>query len=210
MAVFRDGRTVVSDMGHRAYQLFDESGTFMRMVRATSFPLLFAQMDVGPHGDAVPTPRRGTLGGAATEPSHRPVIRLGLDGEVAHTDAVALGWLPPSPEAAESVVPGLRLTGVLPDGRVVFSDSSTYVLNLATTWTGRIWGQRPGDDPNVGGAIDVLTPEGNYIGTFRAGVTALPDASGPDGLAAFIELDEMDVATVVVRRLLTSGPRRRW
>ena len=29
----------------------------------------------------------------------------------------------------------------------------------------------------------------------------MPDAFGPNGLAAFIELDEFDVATVVVRRL---------
>ena len=29
----------------------------------------------------------------------------------------------------------------------------------------------------------------------------MPDAFGPDGLAAFIEQDEMDVETVVVKRL---------
>lgn len=29
----------------------------------------------------------------------------------------------------------------------------------------------------------------------------MPDAFGPDGLAAFIELDEFDVPSVVVRRL---------
>ena len=29
----------------------------------------------------------------------------------------------------------------------------------------------------------------------------MPDAFGPDGLAAFIETDEFDVETVVVRRL---------
>ena len=72
---------------------------------------------------------------------------------------------------------------------------------LSGTWDGRIWVQRRGEDPNSGGAIDVLTAEGDYLGTFPAGTTALPDAFGPDGLAAFIELDEFDVATVVVRRL---------
>ena len=29
----------------------------------------------------------------------------------------------------------------------------------------------------------------------------MPDAFGPDGMAAFIELDELGVASVVVRRL---------
>ncbi len=39
------------------------------------------------------------------------------------------------------------------------------------------------------------------MGTYPTGATAMPDAFGPDGLAAFIELDELDVASVVVRRL---------
>ena len=47
----------------------------------------------------------------------------------------------------------------------------------------------------------MLTPDGRYIGTFAAGVTGMPDAFGPDGLAAFIERDEFDVTSVVVRRL---------
>ena len=72
---------------------------------------------------------------------------------------------------------------------------------LSGSWDGRIWVQRRGDYPDTDGPIDVLTPTGNYIGTFPAGTTALPDAFGPDGLVAFIELDEMGVATVVVRRL---------
>jgi hypothetical protein len=72
---------------------------------------------------------------------------------------------------------------------------------LSVTWEGRIWVQRRADDPHSGGAIDVLTPDGDYIGTLPAGATEMPDAFGPDGLAAFIEFDELDVATVVVRRL---------
>ena len=51
------------------------------------------------------------------------------------------------------------------------------------------------------GPIDVLTAEGEYIGTYRAAATKMPDAFGPDGLAAFIELDEFEVPSVVVRRL---------
>ena len=43
--------------------------------------------------------------------------------------------------------------------------------------------------------------DGEYAGTFPAGATRMPNAFGPDGLAAFIERDEFDVATVVVRRL---------
>ena len=72
---------------------------------------------------------------------------------------------------------------------------------LATTWEGRIWVQRRGEEPQSDGPIDVLTPEGTYVGTYATGATEMPDAFGPDGLAAFIERDELDVARVVVRRL---------
>ena len=49
--------------------------------------------------------------------------------------------------------------------------------------------------------IDVVSADGRYVGTFPAGVTAMPVAFGPGGLAAFVELDEHGVQTVVVRRL---------
>ena len=82
-----------------------------------------------------------------------------------------------------------------------FFPELSVIHALSATWHGRIWVQRRDQYPETDGPIDVLTPEGDYIGTFPARTTALPDAFGPNGLAAFIELDEMDVATVVVRRL---------
>jgi hypothetical protein len=72
---------------------------------------------------------------------------------------------------------------------------------LRTSWSGRIWAERRGEQPTEPGPIDVLTPDGGYVGTFRTGTTAMPDAFGPDGLAAFIEADELEVPIVVVRRL---------
>ena len=51
------------------------------------------------------------------------------------------------------------------------------------------------------GPIDVVTADGRYVGTFTTEATAMPDAFGPNGMAAFIELDEFEVASVVVRRL---------
>lgn len=72
---------------------------------------------------------------------------------------------------------------------------------LSATWEGRVWVQRRSDEWDGDGPIDVLTADGDYIGTFPAGSTALPDAFGPDGMAAFIEFDEFHVASVVVRRL---------
>ena len=310
MAVMRDGTVAVADMGHRAFQLFDESGGFARMVRVNAVPLLVtSHAEADPRGGgvyAIMATGRAAMGRGpdAPEPVSRPIFRLGLEGEEVTVDTVAQGWLPPPPETADGTVPGVVIEGrpvtfselglgqttvlepellmaALPRGRIVYSDSSAYSLNvtdegggpanrvvtrplqpepvtreieeaekermlarrrafggsgrtrmmeirgadgsvqstsyelpepafypelsvihaLSATWEGRIWVQRRGKYPETDGPIDVLTPEGDYLGTFPAGTTALPGAFGPDGLAAFIELDEMDVATVVVRRL---------
>lgn len=79
------------------------------------------------------------------------------------------------------------------------------VRTLRTSWEGTIWVQRRGDESASDGPIDLLTPDGSYIGTYAAGSTKMPDGFGPDGLAAFIELDEFDVPRVVVRRLPVGG-----
>ena len=73
--------------------------------------------------------------------------------------------------------------------------------SLRTTPQGTIWALRSGDDLDSNGPIDVITPEGRYLGTYPFGATDLPSAFGPDGLVAFIEKDELDVQTVVVKRL---------
>ncbi len=49
------------------------------------------------------------------------------------------------------------------------------------------------------GPIDIITPEGGYLGTVPD--SRLPNAFGPDGLAAYVQLDELGVPTVVVRRV---------
>ncbi|MCE2455564.1 MAG: hypothetical protein J4G12_07040 [Gemmatimonadetes bacterium] len=48
---------------------------------------------------------------------------------------------------------------------------------------------------------DVITSDGRYVGTFPAGATAMPAAFGPDGLAAFVEIDDLDTPTVIVKRV---------
>lgn len=75
------------------------------------------------------------------------------------------------------------------------------LMDLATSWTGKIWAQRRGDRPTDPGPIDVMTADGRYMGTFAPTDTEIPDAFGPGGLAAYVELDDLDVPTIVVRRL---------
>ncbi|MCY4572959.1 MAG: 6-bladed beta-propeller [Gemmatimonadetes bacterium] len=309
MAVLRDGTSVVSDIGHRAFQLFDGAGEFVRAVRVgvAELPILYGSaMHADPRGAGVyAQPSRTVPTAGPAPPDSRPVLRLDLGSENMTADTVAKGWLPPPPETADGEVEGVVVQGrrvtyaelgmgqttvfepevlaaVLPDGRVVFSDSSAYALKatgdgdpevarvitrpldpetvtpaieraemdrrdsvrvalgapaagqrilqfpgsdgtpetvtvdtpapafypelailhaLATTWDGHIWVQRRGPYPETDGPIDVLTADGDYIGTFPAGTPGMPAAFGPEGLVAFIELDELDVATVVVRRL---------
>lgn len=75
------------------------------------------------------------------------------------------------------------------------------VRDLRTSWEGTIWVRRRGEEPASDGPIDLLTPDGRYIGSYVADATAMPRAFGPDGLVAFVERDELDVPTVVVKRL---------
>ncbi|MYE15682.1 MAG: hypothetical protein F4Y07_04290 [Gemmatimonadetes bacterium] len=75
------------------------------------------------------------------------------------------------------------------------------IQDIQTSWNGAIWVRRAGESAAADGPIDVLTASGQYLGTYPAETTQMPDAFGPDGLAAFIETDEFDVETVVVRRL---------
>ena len=275
--VLRDGRTVVFDPGHNAFDLFRPDGEFERSVRMPG-NLLYTIRTLLParDGQNVITPsvsafgRGGPAGGP--EPPFRPVYRLVLTGDEAVQDTVIRAWRPsgdPDGFAPEVVA------GALPDGRLVYTDSSAYAIKVAAgngnltrvltrpfrpepvtgrirdreierqleeseeraarsnarfaaaladmrreriqnmefypevpvvrdlqaSWEGTIWVLRRGEEPASDGPIDVLTPDGRYIGTYAAGTTELPDAFGPDGLAAFIERDEFDVTSVVVRRL---------
>ena len=162
LAVMRDGRVVIADLGHRAYHIFAANGEFERMVRMApeAGDLRITDLLPDPGGKAVFSAvgaqlLRGSLGmsGARTTPhTSRPVERLLLIGEVATKDTVAEGWLP-SGEAPTSLpvdgqtnyrvpVPAVFgpriLPGALPDGSVAFSDSSAYAIKIARPGAG-VW-----------------------------------------------------------------------
>ena len=86
--------------------------------------------------------------------------------------------------------------------KLEFFNEVSILREMKTGWSGEIWVQRGGEEPlDDDGPIDVITMDGRYLGSFRAGAIQLPSAFGPDGLVAFIETDELGVNTVVVRRL---------
>jgi hypothetical protein len=64
----------------------------------------------------------------------------------------------------------------------------------------RLWVSRSGG-VGIPGPVDVLLADGTLLGTVPAGPLRTPDAFGPDGLAAWIERDELDVPFVYVARL---------
>ncbi|MCZ0933655.1 MAG: hypothetical protein OXJ54_00580 [Gemmatimonadetes bacterium] len=73
---------------------------------------------------------------------------------------------------------------------------------VRTTWDGALWIQRSAE-PGVEepGPVDVLAPDGRYVGTLAPDVLRMPRAFGPGGLVAFVETDEFDVPVITVRRL---------
>ena len=82
-----------------------------------------------------------------------------------------------------------------------FGEEGPALAGLVTDWAGHLWVKRTGARVGEEGPIDVLSGEGSYLGTLAPGEFQIPDAFGPDGLAAYIETDEMDVPRVVVKRL---------
>ena len=89
-----------------------------------------------------------------------------------------------------------------------FHTELSVIRGLATTWHGHIWVLRRGVGLLDDGPIDVLTPDGRYLGSYPAGTTALPVAFGPDGLVAFVEASELGEQTVVVKRIVESPGAR--
>ena len=81
-----------------------------------------------------------------------------------------------------------------------FFDEIPVIRAIRATWDGSLWVQRRGEEPwDDEGPIDVFGADGEYVGTFGEDQTEMPAAFGPDGRVAFIELDEFDVPTIVVR-----------
>ena len=82
-----------------------------------------------------------------------------------------------------------------------FYPELSVLQSLRTSPEGTIWVSRVGEEPGSPGPIDLVTPGGRYLGSYAPGAVDLPSAFGPDGLVAFVEKDDLDVQTVVVKRL---------
>ena len=85
-----------------------------------------------------------------------------------------------------------------------FYDVIPVVGSMSADWGGTIWLERALVNPEEDGPVDLFSHEGEYLGTLDADGPGIPDAFGPDGLVAYIETDEYDVASVKVLRLPAS------
>lgn len=83
---------------------------------------------------------------------------------------------------------------------LTFADTIPAIQGLRVSAAGRIWVERTGRWFGEPGPIDIVTPEGQYIGTLQG--QRLPEAISSTGRAAYIETDdETGVERVVVRQL---------
>jgi len=90
------------------------------------------------------------------------------------------------------------------EGRIesmVFADYIPVLTEVRVDpWSDQIWVRRAGRRIGENGPVDVLTAQGEYLGTLDASV-GIPAAFGPNGLVAYIDVDEFDVNTVRVERI---------
>ena len=89
---------------------------------------------------------------------------------------------------------------------LAFADEVPVIGDVEVDWEDRVWVTRRRADGARDGPIDIVTPDGRYIGTLAADGLRTPRAFGPDGLLAYVERDELDVPTVRVIRLVSLEP----
>ena len=178
VGVLPDGGVALSDSSGYAIEIFDGTGQAVRVLRRP--------FDARPVTERMEEAERARRL-AELEEGEGPSLRL----------MTSSGGGAPRAVGGEAIREMMRTR--IEEMR--FYPELPVLRDLATSWNGRIWVQRRGSEPTESGPIDVLTADGRYVGTLQPSQTAFPDAFGPGGLAAFIELDDLEVPTVVVRRL---------
>jgi hypothetical protein len=81
-----------------------------------------------------------------------------------------------------------------------FAPTVPVITGIRADAEGRLWVQREGGPGEEGGPIDLIGPDGQYLGTIRG--ATLPDAFAAGGLAAWIRSDDLGVQRVAVSRVV--------
>ena len=144
------------------------------------------------------------LDGSVTGTIERPISPLPVDDAIMEAERERYRENEASAQASAAAANvQLQREGV--EGRT-FADELPVLYDLEVDWEDRIWLERWGPTGDDDGPTDIVTSDGDYIGTLPPDGLRIPDAFGPDGLLAYIETDEMDVPTVRVLRLIALEP----
>ena len=146
------------------------------------------------------------LDGSVTGTIERPIAPLPVDDAImeAERERYRESGTAARESATRTNLPiQIELEGV--EG-LTFADQVPVLYGLKVDWEDRVWVQRRGPTGDDDGPTDIVTPDGDYIGTLPPDGLRTPNAFGPDGLLAYIEHDEMDVPTVRVVRLVALEP----
>lgn len=150
----------------------------------------------------------GTVVDAVTRPVAPEAVTGSIrEGMIAHAlreleEQSADPRLAEASAMAEAMMPGMTdaMREAIQDRE--FLDEVPVVRGVRATWDGGLWVQRRGEEPwDDGGPIDIFDADREYVGTFPAMTPGMPAAFGPDGLVLYWEEDELDVPTIVVKRL---------
>ena len=147
------------------------------------------------------------LDGSVTGTIERPIAPLPVDDAImeAERERYRESGTAARESATRTNLPiQIELEGV--EG-LTFADQVPVLYGLKVDWEDRVWVERRGPTGDDDGPTDIVTPDGEYIGTLPPDGLRTPDAFGPGGLMAYIELDEMDVPTVRVVRLVALEPK---
>ena len=157
----------------------------------------------GPEGEVIDVLTRPFSPEAVTERIREGTIaytlrRMEKEFEKQSRDPELAGLL----EGAASIMPDFMETVREQVAKQEFYHEVPVVRGVRATWDGSLWIQRRGEDAwDDEGPIDVFGVDREYVGTLAAGAPGMPVAFGPDGLVAYWEFDEMDMPTIVVKRL---------
>ena len=141
------------------------------------------------------------LDGSVTGTIERPIAPLPVDDAIMEADRERYR----ERETSGGTDNNIRIDREGVEGRT-FADEVPVLYGLEVDWEDRIWVERRGPTGQDDGPTDIVTPDGDYIGTLPPDGLRTPDAFGPDGLLAYVERDEMDVPTVRVVRLVALEP----
>ncbi len=143
------------------------------------------------------------IDGTLTDVIERPIVPMVVTDEIRDTERERRRAEQEEQEASlNSGSSGFSVRyGSVDD--MTFADEIPVIDGIAVDWDDRIWVARH-DERGVGPElIDIVTPDGGYVGTLPADGLRIPAAFGPDGLLAYIETDDFDVRSVKVVRLVS-------